>query len=102
MHTATNTDQVRATTTSTARSKPSGFLRRTMAGTLMATALTASAVGFAATSQADTGEAAPDIDTTISVPAPAADWLRPIFRHGFPHVDCTSWLAHSSCTCLFY
>jgi hypothetical protein len=37
-----------------------GFLRRGMAGALLATAITATAVGLAATSQADDGPAAPN------------------------------------------
>jgi hypothetical protein len=103
MNTSTNTNQTHDTTKITARTTPTGFRRRTMAGTLLVMALTATAVGFAATSHADTGEQTPDIDTTISVPAPAADWLRPIFGHGYPHLDCTgSWHGHSSCHLLFY
>ena len=49
-----------------------GFRRRTMAGTLLVTALTAVAVGFAATSHADDDVSNPGTDAAIVVPAPTA------------------------------
>ncbi len=53
MSTSTNTNQTHDTTTRTARATGIGFLRRSMAGALLATAFTATAVGLAATSYAD-------------------------------------------------
>ncbi len=60
MNTSTNTNQTLDTTTSTAGATGIGFLRRTMAGALLATAVTAIAVGLAATSHADDGAPAPN------------------------------------------
>jgi hypothetical protein len=72
MNTSANTNQTHDTTTSTARATGIGFLRRGMAGALLATAITATALGLAATSQADRG--APAQNTAIP-PVPAAPWL---------------------------
>jgi hypothetical protein len=58
MNTSANINQNHDTTTSTARA--TGILRRTMAGALLATAITAIGVGLAATSQADFGAPAPN------------------------------------------
>jgi hypothetical protein len=52
MNTSAITNQIHATTTSAAGT---GFLRRIMAGALLATALSTTAVGFAATSHAQYG-----------------------------------------------
>jgi hypothetical protein len=60
MNTSANTNQTHDTTTRTARATGIGFLRRSMAGALLATAITATAVGLAATSQADPGAPAPN------------------------------------------
>jgi hypothetical protein len=53
MNTSANTNQTHDTTTRTARAK--GFLRRGMAGALLATTLTAIGIDLAATAQADFG-----------------------------------------------
>jgi hypothetical protein len=58
MNTSANINQTHDTTTSTARA--TGILRRTVAGALLATAITATAVGLAATSHADDGAPAPN------------------------------------------
>ncbi len=65
MNTSTDTNQTHDTTASTARATEIGFLRRTMAGALLATAITATAVGLAAAAHADDG--APNLGS----PAPA-------------------------------
>jgi hypothetical protein len=57
MNTSTNINQIHATTTSTART---GFLRRTMAGTLLIMALAATGIGFASASYAHGGAPTPD------------------------------------------
>jgi hypothetical protein len=59
MNTSTNTNQTHDTMTSTARA--TGFLRRNIAGALLAMAFAATGIGFAATSYADDGSAAPDL-----------------------------------------
>src|ERR1700751_1472180 len=69
MNTSANTNHIHATARVTARTTPVGFRRRTMAGTLLVTALTAVAVGFAATSHAD-DVSNPGPDAAIVVPAP--------------------------------
>ena len=56
MNTSANTTQAHDATTSTARATGIGFLRRSMAGAVLAAAITATGVGLAATSQADAGE----------------------------------------------
>jgi ATP/maltotriose-dependent transcriptional regulator MalT len=53
MNTSTNTNQTYDTMKITMRTTPTGFGRHTMAGALLAMALTASAVGFAAMGHAD-------------------------------------------------
>ena len=60
MNTSAITNQTHDTTTSTARATGIGFLRRSAAGALLATAISATAVGFAATSHADTSALVPD------------------------------------------
>ena len=72
MNTSANTNHIHATVRVTARTTPVGFRRRTMAGTLLVTALTAVAVGFAATSHADDDVSNPGTDAAIVVPAPTA------------------------------
>ena len=69
MNTSANTNHIHATARVTARTTPVGFRRRTMAGLLLVTALTAVAVGFAATSHAD-DVSNPGTDAAIVVPAP--------------------------------
>jgi hypothetical protein len=61
MNTSANTNQVHDTTTNTAHDMGIGFLRRGMAGALLATAITATAVGFAAASHADDAPPAPNV-----------------------------------------
>ena len=56
MNTSANTTQAHDATTSTARATGTGFLRRSMAGAVLAAAITATGVGLAATSHADAGE----------------------------------------------
>jgi len=60
MNTSAITNQAHHTPTSTARVTGTGFLRRGIAGALLATAITATAVGLAATSHADFGDPTPD------------------------------------------
>jgi hypothetical protein len=79
MNTSANTNQARGTTTSAPRTTPSGFRRRTMAGALVIMAITATAVGLAATSHADPGAPAPNPHTTAPVPDA---WLPTIDRFG--------------------
>jgi hypothetical protein len=79
MNTSASTNQIHDTTTSTARAMGIGFLRRGMAGALLATAITATAVGLAATSHADDGPPAPNTQSPIYAPAPpAGPWLAAI------------------------
>jgi hypothetical protein len=62
MNTSATVNQIHDTTTSAARATGIGFLRRIMAGALLATtaaAITATAVGLAATSLADDNAPAP-------------------------------------------
>ncbi|MGE2818153.1 hypothetical protein ACQI5H_23875 [Mycobacterium heidelbergense] len=88
MNTSTNINQTHAPTTSTARTTASGFRRRTMAGVLLAMGITATAVGFAATSHADEGAPAPA--PAVTAPAPATPWLPTIDRFwgGYRHLQC--------------
>jgi len=101
MNTSTNTNQIHTATRVTARTTPVGFRRRTMAGTLLVTALTAVAVGFAATSHADDDVPNPGTDAAIVVPAPPAallpppppppivPWLEGFIDRAFhPHLHC--------------
>ncbi len=55
MNTSTNTNQTQDTATSAVRAKGFGFLRRAMAGALLASAITATAAGLAAAARADAG-----------------------------------------------
>jgi hypothetical protein len=61
VNTSANTNQTHDTTTSTARATGIEFLRRSMAGALLATAITATAVGLAATVHADDGAPPPNL-----------------------------------------
>src|ERR1700749_1956599 len=98
MNTSANTNQIHTTAKVTARITPVGFRRRTMAGTLLVTALTAVAVGFAATSHADDDVSNPGTDAAIVVPAPTAlppppppplRWLKGFIDRAFDlHVHC--------------
>jgi hypothetical protein len=76
MNTSTNTNEIHATARIAARTTPAGFRRRTMAGTLLVTTLTAVAVGFAGASRADDAPN-PGPDLAIVVPAPPAPPLPP-------------------------
>src|SRR4051812_13743955 len=60
MNTSTDINQTPDITTSAPRAARFGFLRRTLAGALLATAVTAIGVGLAATSHAD-GAPAPNL-----------------------------------------
>jgi hypothetical protein len=98
MNTSANTNQIHTTAKVTARTTPVGFRRRTMAGTLLVTALTAVAVGFAATSHADDDVSNPGTDAAIVVPAPIAlppppppvvPWLGGLLDWALhPHMHC--------------
>lgn len=92
MNISANTNQIHTTARVTARTTPVGFRRRTMAGTLLVTALTAVAVGFAAASHADDDAPHPGTDAAVVVPAPAAPalrWLKGFIDRAFdPHVHC--------------
>jgi hypothetical protein len=70
MNTSASTNRIHATARVTARTTPVGFRRRTMAGTLLVSGLTAVAVGFAATSHAHHDPPDPGTDTAIVAPAP--------------------------------
>jgi hypothetical protein len=65
MNTSTNTNRTHDTTTNTARAKGIGFLCRSMAGAVLATTFTATAVGLAATGHAD----ATQLQSLIPAPA---------------------------------
>jgi hypothetical protein len=96
MNTSTNTNLTQATTKVNARTTPVGFRRRTMAGTLLVTALTAVAVGFAAASHADDApNPGPDMaivvpaPPAIPVPPPVAPWLEGLLDRALqPHLHC--------------
>ena len=90
MNTSTNTNQIHDTSNIDKRTTPTGFRRRTMAGALLVMALAASAVGFAAMSQAaDDDTHTPATDITISAPAPVAPWLNGIIDRALhPHLHC--------------
>jgi hypothetical protein len=75
MNTSANTAQTHDTTTSAARATGIGFLRRSMAGALLATAITATGIGLAATSHADDSAPAPNTGVTATAPAPFTPWL---------------------------
>lgn len=98
MNTSTNANQIHATTRVNTRTTPVGFRRRTMAGTLLVTALTAVAVAFAAVSHADDAPN-PGPDVAIVVPAPpaiplappppAVPWLEGLLDRALqPHLHC--------------
>ena len=98
MNTSANTNQTQDNTTSALRAKGIGILRRGMAGALLATAISATAVGLAATSHADDGTPGPNTNATVTVPAPAADWIRSIFGSPPLSVGCSgSWPGHVNC-----
>lgn len=59
MNTSTSTNENHDTTTSTARAAGIGFLRRYVAGALLAMAFASTGIGFAATSYADIGDQPP-------------------------------------------
>src|SRR5262245_31345378 len=73
MNTSANTNQAQGTVTNTARPTRIGLRRRSMAGALLAAAITASAVGLAATAYADGGQttqaAATQLQSQIPTPA---------------------------------
>ena len=71
MNISTNTNEIHTTERIAARTTPAGFRRRTLAGTLLVTTLTAVAVGFAGASRADDAPN-PGPDLAIVVPAPLA------------------------------
>jgi hypothetical protein len=75
MKTSANTNQIQTTARVTTRTTPAGFRRRTMAGTLLVAALTATAVGLAAAAHGDDGAPASGADTTITVPVPPVPGL---------------------------
>jgi hypothetical protein len=98
MNTSATTNQVYYTTKITARTTPTGFRRRTMAGALLVMALTASAVGFAAISHADDTQI-PGTDPTTAAPSaaaalpwpppPPAPWLDGLIDRAFhSHLRC--------------
>ena len=60
MNTSANTNQIHDTMTCTVRPTGIGFPRRGMAGALLATAITATAVVLAAAAYADDGPPAPN------------------------------------------
>src|ERR1700749_4314790 len=98
MNTSANTNHIHATMRVTARTTPVGFRRRTMAGTLLVTALTAVAVGFAAPNHADDDVSNPGTDAAIVVPTPTAlpppappvvPWLEGMIDRAFhPQIHC--------------
>jgi hypothetical protein len=97
MNTSANTNQIHATARVAARTTPVGFRRRTMAGALLVTALTAIAVGFAATSHADDDAPNPGTDTAAVAPAPplppppppVAPWLEGMINRALhPQIHC--------------
>ena len=94
MNTATNTNQIHTATARSARTTPCGFRRRCVAGALMVTTLTATAVGFAATSHADDTPPAPNPGIAAVVPAPAAPWIPPIAA---PWIDRFGSYRHLQC-----
>jgi hypothetical protein len=73
MNTSANTNQNHDTTTSTARATGIGFLRRNIAGALLAMAFASTGIGLAATAYADDGAPAPVTDATAAAPAPATN-----------------------------
>jgi hypothetical protein len=76
MNTSATTNQTHDTTTSAARATGIGLSRRIIAGSLLATAITATAVGLAATSQADPGVDTPNTPSPIYAPGPpGVPWL---------------------------
>ena len=74
MNTATNINQINPVITRTVRDG-SGLLRHGMAAILLAIGIAAAAVGLAATSHADDGLPAPNIEATVAPPAPLIPWL---------------------------
>jgi len=97
MNTSANTNHIHDAPKVIVRTTPTGFRRHTMAGALLVTALTASAVGFAAMSNADDDTQIPGADPAISAPAPApvppppplTPWLDGLLNWAFhPHLHC--------------
>jgi hypothetical protein len=83
MNTSTNTNQIHDITTSTVGATAIGFVRRNVAGALLATAMAATAVGFAATGHADDAPPPPSIDAPAAIaPAPMGPWLPTFERFG--------------------
>src|ERR1700749_3498158 len=70
MNTSANTNQNNDITTRTAGI---GFLRRNVAGALLAVAFASTGIGLAATAYADDGAAAPSTDAAAAAPAPATN-----------------------------
>lgn len=98
MNTSATINQIHGITTTTLRAKGIGFLRRGMAGALLAMAICGTAVGLAATGHADDGAPAPNTGATVTMPAPAADWLRSILGSPPLSVGCSgSWSGHLNC-----
>ena len=73
MNTSANTNQNHDITTSTPRATGIGFLRRNVAGALLAMAFASTGIGLAATAYADDGAPAPSTDAAAAAPAPAVN-----------------------------
>ncbi len=73
MNTSAHTNQVYDITTSTVRVTGIGFLRRNIAGVLLAVAFASTGIGLAATASADDGAPAPSTDATTAAQAPAVN-----------------------------
>jgi hypothetical protein len=69
MNTSTDTNQTHDTTTSTARATGIGFLRRNIAGALLAMAFATTGIGLAATAYADDAAPAPDLAGAVHTDA---------------------------------
>jgi hypothetical protein len=105
MNTSTNTNQTYDTMKITMRTTPTGFGRHTMAGALLAMALTASAVGFAAMGHADDDTQIPGTDPAPAAPPPAAasPWLDGLIDRAFrPHLHCGNRGFENSFRCDWY
>jgi hypothetical protein len=94
MNTSPNANQIHATARAATRTTPVGFRRGTMAGTLLVAALTAIAVGFAATSHAD--DDAPNPGSGVAIvaplpppPPPVMPWLEGMLNRALhPQIHC--------------
>jgi hypothetical protein len=73
MNTSANANQNHDITTRTVRTAGIGFLRRNVAGALLAVAFASTGIGLAATAYADDGAPAPGPDAPAAAPAPAAN-----------------------------